>query len=181
MSKIGRKPISLGGVKVSVDGSVVRYEGKFASGEHAVPACLVITLDQDLISVAPGDNAPHDVNRIWGLHRALLANKIGGAHTKFETKVKIVGLGYKAIPKGKEKIEFTLGYSHKINFDLPKDVDLDVDRTGQNLTFRSPDKELLGHVCSRVCSLRPVEPYKGTGVYLANTVVRRKAGKAKAA
>jgi len=45
-----------------------------------------------------------DVNRIWGLHHALLQNKIMGALKEFEQVVKIVGLGYKAlaIPMFKE-------------------------------------------------------------------------------
>ena len=79
------------------------------------------------------------------------------------------------------KVEFTLGYSHKVYFNLPEGVEFETDKTGQNLTLRSADKELLGLVCSKICALRPVEPYKGTGVYLADSIVRRKAGKAKSA
>ena len=99
------------------------------------------------------------------MHRALLANKIKGIQQDFEKIVQINGLGFKAAVSG-SKVVFSLGYSHKIDFNLPKDVTLEVDKTGQRLVFRSPDKEQLGQVCSQVRALRPPEPYKGTGIKL---------------
>ncbi len=59
-------------------------------------------------------------------------------------------------------------------------MSVDIDKSGQNVTFKSSDKELVGHVCSKVKALRPPEPYKGTGIKLAEEVILRKAGKAKA-
>ncbi|MBT4577801.1 50S ribosomal protein L6, partial [bacterium] len=120
-----------------------------------------------------------DTNMIWGLHRALLANKIKGADVGFVRKLQIIGLGYKAILKGRN-IELSLGFSHKINYELPEGVDLSTDKSGQNLTFSSYDKEVLGTVCSQIRSMRPPEPYKGTGVRYDDEIVARKAGKSKA-
>ena len=57
---------------------------------------------------------------------------------------------------------------------------VDIDKTGQTLTFSSFDKDLLGQVCSDVRALRPPEPYKGTGIKYSDEIIRRKAGKAKA-
>lgn len=94
-------------------------------------------------------------------------------------KVRIVGLGYKAQLSGK-KLNFSLGYSHKIEYNLPEGVDVAVDRTGQQLVFKATDKQLLGDVCDAVRSFRPPEPYKGTGIILEGEVVIRKAGKTKA-
>ena len=76
-------------------------------------------------------------------------------------------------------MQFSLGYSHKIDFDLPKDVTVEIDKTGQVMTFDSFNKDLLGQVCSDVRALRPPEPYKGTGIQYANETIIRKAGKAK--
>ncbi len=117
---------------------------------------------------------------LWGLHRALLANKVKGVDTGFEKKVKIVGLGYKAQPSGK-KLTFSLGYSHKVYYQLPEGVDVVVDKTGQNLVFKAADKFLLGNACDAVRALRFPEPYKGTGIIREGDVIIRKAGKAKAA
>ncbi len=178
MSKIGRRPIKLEDVKVQVNGQEVQYAGKNSSGVHVVPSELAITLENGELGVAP-----IVMNRVskclWGLHRALLANKIQGAAKLFERQVQIVGLGFKAIPKG-TIIEFSLGFSHKINFPLPDGITLEVDKTGQLLTFKSADKELLGQTCGQLRFLRPVEPYKGTGIRVTTDVVIRKTGKTKA-
>lgn len=178
MSKIGRRPIELGSVKVEVKGQVVTFSGKHAKGSHEVPSLLKVVLDGGSLVISAARQTA-DTNRLWGLHRALLANKIVGADVGFQKQVSIVGLGFKAIKKG-SGLEFSLGFSHKIDFPLPKEVTIEIDKTGQLLTAWSSNKEMLGQVCSDICALRPPEPYKGTGVYLAGARIRRKAGKAKA-
>ena len=184
MSKIGRKPINFGNVQVEVKGQEVHYKGKTSSGVHALPEGLGAQVEnKQLIIVANkapniSNKASRDINRVWGLNRALLANKMQGADIGFVKKVRINGLGYKAVVSGK-KVVFSLGFSHKINFELPQDVSLEVDKSGQLLTFKSYNNELVGQVCGLVRALRPPEPYKGTGVKLENEVIRRKAGKTK--
>jgi large subunit ribosomal protein L6 len=182
MSKIGRKSIDINSAKVEIKGQEVHYSGPKGSGVHILPAELSASLDGSELTLVPVKTAknPRDINRVWGLHRALLANEITGVTTGFEKQIQIIGLGYKAALTG-NKVVFSLGYSHKIDYELPKGVTLEVDKTGQNLIFRSYDKALVGHVCSLVRAMRPPEPYKGTGVKLANEVIRRKAGKTKAA
>jgi len=181
MSKIGRKTIDIGKVKVEVKGNEVHYSGIKNSGMYVLPSMLTVNLEQGLLILGIDDSQelPRDINRIWGLHRALLFNAIKGAGVGFEKKIQINGLGYKAVMTG-SKVVFSLGYSHKIDFELPKGVSLEIDRTGQNLTFASYDKALVGHVCSVIRALRPPEPYKGTGVKLLTEVIARKAGKTKA-
>ena len=182
MSKIGRKPIDIGNVQVEIKGQEVHYKGPKSSGIYVLPDVLTAKIeDKHLVLETRKDvKMPlRELNRIWGLHRALLSNKIKGAGHEFEKKIQIIGLGYKAISSG-NKLVFSLGYSHKIDFELPKSVSVDIDKTGQNLTFKSSDKELVGHVCSKVKALRLPEPYKGTGIKFADEVIHRKAGKAKA-
>ncbi len=178
MSKIGRKPIKLEDVKIVINGQEISYTGKAASGSYVLPQELKVTLQEKELLITPVEKT-RQANCLWGLHRALLANKIQGAQKPFERQVQIVGLGFKAIPKG-DKVEFSLGYSHKVNFDLPKNVTLEVDKTGQLLTLKSTDKELLGQTCGQLRFLRPVEPYKGTGIRWTTDVVIRKTGKTKA-
>lgn len=178
MSKIGRKPIALDTVRVEIKGQEIVYKGPRAEGIHVLPANLSATVKENELLIVPvTDN--REVNREWGLHRALLANKIQGAAKDFEKQINIVGLGFKAL-KVKDGLEFSLGFSHKIPFSLPHLITVDIDKTGQILTVKSVDKELLGLVCSRICKLRPVEPYKGTGIHCAGDYIRRKAGKSNA-
>lgn len=185
MSKIGRKPIDVGSVQVDIKGQDVHYKGKKSSGIYVLPSELNAQLKDKKLIVEPqktkaSKSSQREVNRVWGLHRALLFNCIKGADAAFEKEMQITGLGFKAAVAG-QKVVFTLGYSHKIDFELPKEVTLEVDKTGQKLLFKSTNKELVGHICSMVKALRPPEPYKGTGIKLANEKIARKAGKTKAA
>jgi len=182
MSKSGRIPIDFGKTKVEAVGQQVTYSGQYASGTYLLPEVLTVEIKDGKMLIKAVEKpkmAKRHVHRLWGLHRALLGNKICGASVPFEKKVEIIGLGYKAVVSG-SNIVFSLGYSHKIDFVLPKTVTLEVDKSGQKLSFKSPEKDTLGHVCSMVRALRPPEPYKGTGIKMADEEIVRKAGKAKA-
>lgn len=177
MSKIGRKPISFSSAKIEVEGNKLLISGPKAKFEHVLPDSLDVKIEDNTLTLFVKEGAAgRGVNQDWGLHRALLANKVKGVETGFEQLVKIVGLGYKAQMSGK-KLVFSLGYSHKIDYILPDGVTLDIDKTGQQLLFKSHDKCLLGSVCDGIRRLRLPEPYKGTGIIRAGDVIVRKAGK----
>ncbi len=177
MSKIGRKPIAFSTAKIEVNGSHVSIKGSKESFTHELPSSLVVVLTDKMLKLETTDLSREN-KVLWGLHRALLMNKITGVESGFEQKMSIVGLGYKALLAG-SKMTFTLGYTHKIDLDLPAGVTVEVDKTGQQMTFRSANKFLLGSVCDTVRSFRPPEPYKGTGIMKQNEVIIRKAGKTK--
>lgn len=181
MSKIGRKPIDIGATQLQIDGHTVRYKGTKGSGEYVLPDFITIELDDKKLKlIVPKEKRGRETNDAWGMHRALLANAIIGVDKGFEKQLKIIGLGYKAALTG-NKIVLTLGYSHKIDLPLPKEVSLQIDKTGQLLTFVSHDKAMLGEICDKVRSLRTPEPYKGTGIRYSTEEVARKAGKTKGA
>jgi large subunit ribosomal protein L6 len=181
MSKIGRKPISLGDVQVQIQGHTVTYKGNKASGTHELPDFITAEIEGKFLKIGVLEKLRNrDTNRFWGLHRALLANAIQGADAGFTKQMQINGLGFKAALAG-SKVVFTIGYTHKIDLMLPKEVTLEVDKTGQLLTFKSPDRRMLGEICDKVRSFRPPEPYKGTGIKYKTEVIVRKAGKTKAA
>jgi large subunit ribosomal protein L6 len=185
MSKIGRKPISVSNVQVEVKGHELHYKGPKGSGVYVLPEELLAErVDSQLKLVVNKEsekvrNEPlREVNRIWGLNRALVANAIAGAATEFVKQIKITGLGYKGIIAGK-KITFSLGYSHKIDFEIPDGVSVEADRTGQLLTLKSSNKVLVGSVVSKLEALKRTEAYKGTGVRDASRVITLKPGKTK--
>jgi large subunit ribosomal protein L6 len=179
MSKIGKKPITLTSAKVQIQGNRLTITGPKTTFTHDIPESFVAAVDGKLLTIKT-DNNTRENRVLWGMHRALLANKVKGVETGFEQKVTIVGLGFKAQLAG-QKITLTLGYTHKIDYTMPKEVTLEIDKTGQQLLFKSSDKFLLGNVCDAIRSFRPPEPYKGTGVIREGEVVIRKAGKTKAA
>jgi large subunit ribosomal protein L6 len=179
MSKIGRKPIDLKSVKVEINNNEIHFKGPKSSGVYVLPSELKALLEENKLKITCPENSPEN-NKVWGLHRALLANKLQGAHDVFAQQLKIEGLGFKAVSSGKNLV-FSLGYTHKIDFPVPQDITIDVDRTGQLLTVKGSDKEAVGLISSEIRRLRPPEPYKGTGVKLIQEVILRKAGKTKSA
>ncbi len=178
MSKVGRRSISTANVKVDIDGQNIKYKGLQAEGIHLLPECLKVTLENDQLTIGLTDPADKKNNKFWGLHRALVFNKISGSREKFKKEVKIVGLGFKGVLQGSE-IVFSLGYSHKINFTVPENVTVEFDKTGQNITISSFDKFLAGDVAQKIRAFRMPEPYKGTGIRFSDQVIIRKAGKTK--
>lgn len=178
MSKVGRRSISTANVHVDIDGQNIKYKGPHAEGTHVLPDCLTATHENDQLTIVLKNPADKKNNNFWGLHRALLFNEISGSREKFKKEVKIVGLGFKGVLQGSE-IVFSLGYSHKINFVVPKNVSVEIDKTGQNIIVSSFDKFLAGDFAQKIRALRMPEPYKGTGIRFADQVIIRKAGKTK--
>jgi large subunit ribosomal protein L6 len=182
MSKIGRKPILLNNVTVDIKGNLIHYKGQNASGVYTLGDALKAEVTDNKLLLKPAVEQKvnsRNFNRIWGMHRALLANSLNGAGAGFEKEIQINGLGYKAVQAG-NKLTFSLGYSHKKELELPSDVTVKIDKTGQRLTFCSANRQKLGQVCGQVKLLRKTEPYKGTGIKLATEEIIRKAGKTKA-
>lgn len=185
MSKIGRKAIDISGLTVDVKGHAVNFKGSHATGSYELPAELNVKIEGDSLFLVPATTElsvreGRDLNRVWGLHRALLFNTLQGSKKEFENLLEIVGLGFKAAITG-SKIVFSIGFSHKIDYELPKGVTVTIDKSGQKLTVKSANKELVGYVCSEIKALRPPEPYKGTGIRLSTDKIKLKAGKAKSA
>lgn len=183
MSKIGRKPIDITSIQVDVKGDQIHYKGQVSSGIYTISDLFDINVSDNVLVIVPRKNSSsksknRDVNRQWGMHRALLFNALSGSRKEFEKNIIITGLGYKAVASG-SKLVFTLGYSHKIDFAIPEGVTFTIDKTGQKVLAKSSDKQLLGQVCDEICSLRKPEPYKGTGIMLSTDTIIRKAGKTK--
>jgi large subunit ribosomal protein L6 len=114
-----------------------------------------------------------------GLYRSLIANMVKGVSEGYKVEQELVGVGYRAANTG-QMLELTLGYSHNISLELPKEVKVvTLTERGKNptITMTSHDKQLLGQVAAKIRSLRPPEPYKGKGIKFVGEQLRRKAGK----
>ena len=110
-----------------------------------------------------------------------MRNAVDGVTKGYERTLEIRGVGFKAEVKGKE-INFALGFSHPVVFELPEGVTAEVDAK-QTKVDRSAgaDKHLVGLTAAKIRALRPPEPYKGKGIKYADESVRRKEGKTGAA
>ena len=175
MSRIGKQPIPIpDGVKVQVDGSVVRAEGPKGKLTQPIPTGMTAALDNKQLLIKRGDDS-RTARAIHGLTRALVANMVMGVKDGFERKLEIVGIGYRAQMQGKS-IQLALGYSHPVIFPLPDGITAEIDKQ-VSLTLRGADKALLGETAAKLRSPRKPDPYKGKGIKYADEVIRRKVGK----
>jgi large subunit ribosomal protein L6 len=173
MSRVGKKPIPLPqGVKLKL-GDTLEVEGP--KGKLSVPIPAGLTLEQkDKTLEIHRESDKYAA--LHGLTRALAANAIEGVSTGFVRELDIIGTGFKADVKG-NVATFILGYSHPIEYLLPKGIELKVDAKLTHVTISGFDKALLGHVASQIRALRPPDPYKNKGVRYTGEVLRKKAGK----
>ena len=105
-----------------------------------------------------------------------------GVSTGYKKELELVGVGYRVSNKG-NLLEFSLGFIHPIFFQLPEEIKVETksERNKNPLVIlESCDKQLLGHVCSKIRSFRKPEPYKGKGIKFVGEVIRRKSGKSAA-
>jgi large subunit ribosomal protein L6 len=178
-SRVGKKPVPAPkGVTVAVSSSELKVKGP--KGELTFKLDPSITIQQDgevlnVTSSAPG----RDGARLQGMTRATLANMVHGVTAGYERTLELVGTGYRVELKG-TSLTCVLGFSHQIEFPLPKGITADVpkDSKGTILTLFGTDKALVGQTAATIRGFRPPEPYGGKGVRYKGEKIREKAGKA---
>ncbi len=116
-----------------------------------------------------------EARALHGLVRNEIANMILGVETGYEKVLEISGVGFRAAVSGR-KIVLNVGFSHPVEFELPKGVEASVDKQ-TIVTIKGIDRYLVGETAARVRAVRPPEPYKGKGIKYRDEVVRRKEGK----
>lgn len=181
MSRIGKLPITIPAkVELSVNGDVVSVKGPNGQLSDTMPAGVTLEVANGTVSVSrDGDSRPQ--RAAHGLARTLVNNMIVGVTKGFERKLVINGVGYKAEPRGKSWILFSLGYSHPILFELPAGVSAEIDAKAKepSVLLKSANKQTLGATAADIRALRPPEPYKGKGIRYANERVVLKETKKK--
>ena len=179
MSKIGKINIAIPDkVKVFLSGSDINIEGPL--GKHSIKINLDVfdlkVNDGKDISIKP-KQIDDTTKRLWGMNRSLINNAIIGSSVGFEKILELSGVGYRVSLKG-SKLNLQLGFSHDINFDIPKDIKIVVEKQ-TIIKITGVDKQKVGMVASQIKSFRPPEPYKGKGIKEKGQYVLKKEGKKK--
>ncbi len=179
MSRIGKAPIALPtGVEVKVNNGLVTVKGTKGELTQKVDTDITVAVEEgNVVVTRPTDQKRHKA--LHGLYRSLIANMVKGVSEGYKTEQELVGVGYRASNKG-QMLELSLGYSHNINFEIPKEIKITtLTEKGQNpkVIMESADKQLIGMVAAKIRSLRKPEPYKGKGIKFTGEQLRRKAGK----
>lgn len=175
MSRIGKKPIDIpDGVKVSVQGSQVSVVGPKGTLSRQVLSGVSVDLKDGKIFIRrSGDDRRSRAKQ--GLIRALVANMVTGVDKGFERALLISGVGYRAEMSGKNVV-FHLGYSHKIEVQIPDKIEVIVDPPTRVLV-KGIDREAVGQLAAKIRSLRKPDPYKAKGITYEGERILRKAGK----
>lgn len=178
MSRIGKSPITIPqGVTVEVTSGgefghqLVTVNGPKGSMQRSIRQPITVEVQDGEVQVARSNNLQQ--NRSYhGLYRALIANMVHGVSEGFKRELEIVGIGYRAEQKG-EMVVFSLGYSHKIEFQPPVGITVSVQDQTQ-VTVEGVDKQLVGEAAARIRAFRAPEPYKGKGVrYKGEQIIRK--------
>jgi large subunit ribosomal protein L6 len=176
MSRIGKKPIPVPPkVKVNFDQTGnVHVEGPKGRLNWKLPPSVRAKVEDGTITLER-DGETRQIKALHGLSRALIANMVTGVHDGFRRDLEIQGVGFKAAVQG-QKLNLSLGKSHPILFDIPKEIKITVtDNT--KISVEGIDKHVVGQVAADIRGYYPPEPYKGKGVRYAGEHVRRKEGK----
>jgi large subunit ribosomal protein L6 len=175
MSRIGKLPISFNDkVKIDFKDQLLVVKGPKGEMKYQTPDEVNLKIENSIIEVV-ADYESADGRRIGGTARSIVFNMVHGVTEGFTKVLDLVGVGYRAQVQG-QKLTLSLGYSHPIEYELPKVVNGQVD-ANTKITLMSCDKQVLGQVAAEIRRYRPPEPYKGKGILFSGEVIRRKAGK----
>lgn len=178
MSRIGKLPVPVpSGVDVTIDGLQVSVKGPKGELSRAMPDGVSITLEDGNVIVTRNGDSRTERSR-HGLVRALIANMVEGVSDGYSKALELVGVGYRAAPKGKD-LELQVGYSHPVVVAAPDGIAFDVPQPTR-VVVSGIDKALVGQVAADIRKVRPPEPYKGKGIKYEGEHIRRKSGKAAA-
>ncbi|MEW6410390.1 MAG: 50S ribosomal protein L6 [Nitrospirota bacterium] len=177
MSRIGKKAIDIpAGVTANVEKNRVTVKGPLGELSWEFhPKMIVKTVDNKIAVERPMDQRYY--RALHGLTRSIIANMVTGVSRGYEKSLDIEGIGFKAQIQGK-KLILTLGYSHPVEFELPKNIDAAVDPKQTRITIKGIDKQLVGQVAADIRAIKKPEPYKGKGIRYTTETIKRKEGKA---
>jgi large subunit ribosomal protein L6 len=180
MSKIGKKNISIPKESsIKIDGSNLTITGPKGSKQLSINDKIFSSkLSENEFQISPIEKKIDKKTSImWGTYRSIINNAVTGVSTGHEKILELNGVGFRANLKG-ELLNLQIGFSHDVNFKIPKDVKVSVEKQTVIKIF-GVDKELVSKIAADIKNLKPVEPYKGKGIKERGQFILRKEGKKK--
>ncbi|MDD5760545.1 MAG: 50S ribosomal protein L6 [Candidatus Pacebacteria bacterium] len=174
MSRIGKKSIIIPApVSMSLEGRELKAKGPKGEGSLIVTDGFDVELNDNMLKVVPlRDSKETSVK--WGTLRSKINNLIEGAEKGFVKQLEINGVGYQANVEGKN-LNLKLGYSHPVIVPIEEGLEVKVEKN--IITVSGISKERVNQFAALIKSKRPVEPYRGKGIYYVGEDILRKVGK----
>ena len=177
MSRIGKKPVELvKGVSATISGQTIEVKGPKGTRSFTATDDVTLSLENDAVKVSPRGTSKR-ARQQWGMARSMVENLVIGVTTGFKKELEIQGVGYRAAMAG-NVLKLSLGYSHEVNFDVPKGVTVAVPKQTE-IVVEGNDPQAVGEVAAQIRDWRRPEPYKGKGIRYKGEFIFRKEGKKK--
>ncbi len=174
MSRIGKLPVVVPqGVTAAINKGVVDIQGPKGKISFVPSTRVSIKLESGKI-ILDAPLADKQANADFGTARAVINNMVKGVTTGWKRTLELNGVGYTAKVAG-QVIVLTVGFSHDVKIDIPKEVKCVV--TKNTIDLESVDRQLVGQLAAKIRKVKPPEPYLGKGIKYSEETVRRKAGK----
>ncbi len=177
MSRIGKKPIEIPEkVSVNITNGKITLKGPLGELDWVFPSRIKVSQEGNALIIERGSDEKSD-RALHGLTRSIISNMVNGVSQGYTKVLSIVGVGYKAQIL-ENKIVFSLGYSHPVEFPMPDGIKATVDQKQVQLTLTGIDKQKIGQFAANIRTLRPPDVYKGKGIRHAGERLKLKVGKA---
>ena len=180
MSKIGKKNILIPkDSSIKIEGTNLTITGPKGTKNLTINDKIFSSkLTDSEFKISPLEKKiDKKTSMMWGTYRSLINNAIIGVSAGHEKILELTVVGLRANLKG-ELLNLQIGFSHDVNFKIPKDVKIIVEKQTV-IKINGVDKELVSKTAADIKNLKPVEPYKGKGIKERGQFVLRKEGKKK--
>lgn len=176
MSRIGKQPVMVPtGVKVDIKDTKIDVKGSKGQLSFICSPRINVKVDEDKIIVERVSGSKTD-RSLHGMTRTMISNMVKGVSEGYVRELELIGVGYRAQTKG-NNLEFSLGFSHVVEFPLPAGISAEVDKKQTKISLKGIDKQQLGQLAANLRGLRPPDAYKGKGVRYSNETIKLKPGK----
>ena len=180
MSKIGKKNIIVPkDSSIKIEGANLTITGPKGSTKLSINDKIFSSkINESEFQIEPiNKKIDKKISILWGTYRSIINNAVLGVSKGHEKILELSGVGFRANLKG-EILNLQLGFSHDINFKIPKEIKITVEKQ-TILKINGVDKELVTKIAADIKSLKPIEPYKAKGIKERGQFVLRKEGKKK--
>ncbi len=182
MSRIGKQPVKIpAGVKARLEKeeekslTTLVVEGPKGELRQVINPAVRVEIHESKKEII----LLSEVSALWGLFRSLTQNMVEGVVNRFEKKLEIIGIGYKAeVKAGAEtkQLNMSLGFSHPVIMTIPEKLEVEVTK-GNLISVRGLDKQAVGEFAAKIRDKKKPEPYKGKGIRYQGEIVKIKPGK----
>jgi len=165
MSKIGKKNILVPkDSSITIEGSNLTISGPKGTKKLTINDKIFSSkLNESEFQILPiKTKIDKKTSIMWGTFRSLINNAVTGVSKGHEKILELSGVGFRANLKG-EILNLQIGFSHDVNFKIPKDVKITVEKQ-TIIKINGVDKELVSKIAADIKNFKPVEPYKAKGI-----------------